>query len=73
MEEIVTAKLTQHPYIQEKLLQTLDLDIIEDSPKDSFWGWGPDRDGRNELGQIWMRLRTKLKAGQLSLVAEVTL
>jgi ribA/ribD-fused uncharacterized protein len=60
MEDICRHKLEQHPYIQEKLRQTEDLLIVEDSPKDSFWGWGPDRHGRNELGKIWMRLRDEL-------------
>lgn len=61
MEDICSAKLHQHKYIQKKLLQTEDKEIIEDSPKDDFWGWGPNRDGRNELGKIWMRLREKFR------------
>ena len=59
MEDICWNKLQQHPYIQKKLSQTENKEIIEDSPKDSFWGWGINRDGRNELGKIWMRLRDK--------------
>ena len=35
--------------------------IVEDSPKDSFWGWGPNRDGKNQLGKLWMKLREELK------------
>jgi ribA/ribD-fused uncharacterized protein len=62
MVYILRHKLEQNPYVVEKLLQTLDLEIIEDSPKDSFWGWGPNRDGRNELGKIWMRLRKEIQA-----------
>jgi len=57
MKEIVRAKLQQHAYIQKLLKKTEDRDIIEDSPKDEFWGWGPNKDGRNELGKIWMELR----------------
>jgi len=64
MEEIVRAKLSQHPYIQKKLLQTGDREIIEDSPKDSFWGWGPHKDGNNHLGKIWMKLRSEMRAKQ---------
>lgn len=59
MEEICRAKLAQHPHIQDKLRATGDKTIVEDSPKDDFWGWGPNKDGRNELGQVWMRLRTE--------------
>jgi len=57
MEEIVRAKLSQHLYIQQKLKETGDREIIEDSPVDSYWGWGPNKDGKNHLGKIWMRLR----------------
>jgi len=57
MEEICWAKLVQHEYVQRKLMQTGDMPLIEDSPKDGFWGWGEDHQGRNELGKIWMRLR----------------
>lgn len=61
MESIVRAKLEQNPYVMRKLLQTGDREIIEDSPKDDFWGWGIHRDGRNELGKIWMRLRDEVR------------
>jgi ribA/ribD-fused uncharacterized protein len=61
MTEIVRLKCQQNPYVKEKLLDSGDLDIIEDSPKDDFWGWGKNRDGRNELGKIWMRLRDELR------------
>lgn len=59
MKDIVREKLHQHPYIQKKLRETCDRELIEVSPVDSFWGWGPDRNGRNELGKIWMELRTE--------------
>lgn len=62
MEEICSNKLRQHPYIMmELLLHTGNGVIVETSPKDDFWGWGPGKDGRNELGKIWMRLRDELK------------
>jgi len=61
MEDICRHKLRQHPYVKRKLLQTLDLPLVEDSPKDGCWGWGEDRQGRNELGKIWMRLRDELQ------------
>jgi len=64
MGDIVRHKLEQNPYVLHKLLQTGDKEIVEDSPKDSFWGWGPDRKGRNELGKIWMRLREEIKTSK---------
>jgi ribA/ribD-fused uncharacterized protein len=65
MYEICKHKMLQNPYVLHKLLQTGDLDIVEDSPKDNFWGWGPNRKGRNELGKIWMKLRTELQSGKI--------
>jgi len=60
MEDIVRHKLKQNPYVMHKLIQTGNRIIVEDSPKDSFWGWGPKRNGRNELGKIWMKLRDEI-------------
>lgn len=57
MEEILKAKLEQHPYIKRKLLESGNREIVEDSWKDDFWGWGPNKDGQNQLGKIWMKLR----------------
>ena len=60
MEDICLAKLQQHPYVERKLRQTLDLPLVEDSPYDAIWGRGPNHDGRNELGKVWMKLRAEL-------------
>lgn len=62
MEDICWHKLLQHSYVQRKLLQTGEAYLVEDSPKDAYWGWGPDGNGRNELGRIWMKLRVWLRA-----------
>lgn len=62
MEDICWHKLQQHEYVQRKLLQTGYRQLVEDSPKDPFWGWGENRDGRNELGNVWMRLRDWARA-----------
>lgn len=61
MEDILRYKLEQNPYVMKKLKQTGDRKLVEDSPKDDFWGWGPKKDGRNELGKIWMKLREEIK------------
>lgn len=60
MKDIVRHKLRQNPYVMHKLMQTGKRPIVEDSPKDSFWGWGPKQNGRNELGKIWMKIREEL-------------
>jgi len=57
---ICKMKLDQHPYVAKKLLETVGFTLVEDSPKDSYWGWGPDKKGENKLGKIWMRLRDEL-------------
>ena len=49
MEKLLRLKLEQNPYVKQKLLQTKDYLICEDSPKDSFWGIGKNRDGQNQL------------------------
>lgn len=59
MEEIARAKLEQHSYIRERLLKTGEAEIIEDSPTDAFWGRGPNSNGLNHMGKIWMKLRTE--------------
>ena len=61
MEDILRHKLRQHPYVKYKLMQTGRRKIVEDSFRDSFWGWGPDKKGRNELGKLWMKLRDELR------------
>lgn len=60
MENIVRCKLEQNPYVMRKLKQTGRKMIVEDSPKDDFWGWGKNKKGRNELGKIWMKLRKEI-------------
>lgn len=60
MELLLRLKLEQNPYVLKKLLQTKDYYIVEDSPKDNLWGWGPNRDGENQLGKLWMKLRKEL-------------
>ncbi len=60
MEDICRHKLKQNPYIMHKLKQTGKRLLVEDSPKDDCWGWGINRDGRNELGKIWMKLRMEV-------------
>lgn len=59
MKDIITRKFEQHPYIQKQLRESGDLEIIENSPKDSFWGRGPDWKGQNMLGKLWMEVRAE--------------
>ena len=52
----------KHWPIRRKLLATGDRELIEDSWRDDFWGWGPNRDGQNMLGKLWMEIRSELRA-----------
>lgn|SRR3989338_1644011 len=61
MEEILRTKLAQHTYVMKKLLQTGDKMLVEDSWRDAFWRWGPNKDGENHLGKLWMKLRGELR------------
>lgn len=65
MLEICRHKLQQNPYVWHKLQLTNNEHLVEDSPVDGFWGWGADRQGRNELGKVWMKLREEVQNGEL--------
>lgn len=66
MRQILWAKVQQHEYVKRKLLATGDRDLIEDSWRDSYWGWGPDRQGKNALGALWMDIRNELRTQSTS-------
>jgi len=61
MHTILCAKAEQHEYVRRKLLETGDRDLVEDSWRDDFWGWGADRKGENWMGKLWMRIRKDLR------------
>jgi N-glycosidase YbiA len=63
MRQLIRAKADQHEYVRRKLLATGDRELVENSWRDDFWGWGPNRDGQNMLGKLWMELRAELRAG----------
>lgn len=62
MRRILRAKAAQHEYVRRKLLATGDRELVEDSWRDDFWGWGPNQDGLNMLGKLWMEIRAELRA-----------
>lgn len=61
MKEILHAKVAQHPYVLKKLLESGDRELVEDSWRDDFWGWGPNKDGKNHLGKLWMEVREEVR------------
>ena len=64
MRRIIRAKAGQHEYVRRKLLQTGDRQLIEGSWRDDFWGIGPNRDGQNMLGKLWMEVRAEYSEGR---------
>ena len=61
MKEILRAKTDQHPHVKKKLLESGTRELVEDSWRDPYWGWGPNKDGENHLGKLWMELRDEFK------------
>lgn len=64
MIDILRCKADQHLYVRQKLDQTGDRELVENSWRDDYWGWGPNRDGKNMLGTLWMKVRAEMRAGQ---------
>ncbi|THH08918.1 hypothetical protein EW145_g2386 [Phellinidium pouzarii] len=62
MEVALWHKFNQHSDLKQQLLSTGVAELIEDSDKDSFWGIGKNRNGRNELGKALERLRATFRA-----------
>lgn len=64
MRDILIAKANQHEYVRRKLLATGDRELVEDSWRDDFWGWGPNQDGQNQLGKLWMEVRAIIRRAE---------
>lgn len=61
MREAVRAKFSQHPDIRAVLLGTGQEVLVEAARNDSYWGYGPDGNGQNKLGQVLMEIRDELR------------
>lgn len=64
MKCLLMAKVYQHEYVRRKLLATGERELVENSWRDDFWGWGPNRDGQNMLGKLWMEVRAEIRAAE---------
>jgi len=64
MRRAVEAKFEQHPDLADKLTATGDAHLIEDAPKDYYWGCGARGTGENMLGRILMEVRARLRTGR---------
>ncbi|HEY9691550.1 MAG TPA: NADAR domain-containing protein [Oculatellaceae cyanobacterium] len=61
MRQAVLQKFLTHVDIQAILLATGEELIVENSPKDYFWGCGSDKTGQNQLGKILMSVRQEIQ------------
>ncbi len=61
MRRAVLRKFETHDDIRAILLSTGDELIVENAPKDYYWGCGSDGSGKNRLGQILMEVRDILR------------
>ena len=64
MRRAVQRKFETHPDLQAILLATGDEVIVENAPRDYYWGCGADGTGRNRLGEILMEVRETLRRGR---------
>ncbi len=60
MRRAVHEKFLQNPDILEILLATGQQVLVEDTTADHYWGRGSTGTGKNMLGRILMRTRTRL-------------
>ena len=67
MEDVLRLKIEQHSALDIILDLTFDLEIVEKSSKDDFWGAKPDGNGNlvgeNVLGLLWMLIRSERRLG----------
>lgn len=62
MRYVVYLKFSTNERLKILLLSTGNRRIVENSPRDSFWGIGKNGDGTNMLGIILMETREKLRS-----------
>ncbi|MDR9405270.1 MAG: NADAR family protein [Halothece sp. Uz-M2-17] len=57
----VLTKFLTHKKIQNTLLNTGEEWLIENSPRDYYWGCGKDGSGQNHLGRMLMQVRSQIR------------
>ena len=60
MKDLNLEKARQHKEVRNALKKSENMEIVEDSPFDTFWGTGSDGKGENMLGKIWMEIREEI-------------
>ncbi len=60
MRDAVLAKFSNHEDIKKRLLSTGKEKLVENAPRDYYWGCGSNGSGKNRLGIILMETRKQL-------------
>jgi ribA/ribD-fused uncharacterized protein len=55
------AKFRAHDELKKLLLSTGNEKLVENAPKDAYWGCGRNGNGKNMLGKILMETRKALR------------
>ncbi len=61
MYNAVFYKFFQNEELRKKLLATGNQEIIEETVKESYWGCGPNKDGKNNYGKILELVRENIR------------
>lgn len=61
----VLRKFETHPDIRAVLLATEEELLVENAPRDYYWGCGADGSGQNKLGQVLMTVRAVLRSREV--------
>jgi ribA/ribD-fused uncharacterized protein len=61
MKSMLEDKFCDNEDMKKLLLGTGDRVLVENSPRDEFWGCGKNGNGKNKLGELLMEVRNELK------------
>lgn len=64
MRIVLLLKFSTDAHCRKVLLSTENKKLVEDSPRDYFWGSGKDGSGKNVLGELLMETRNKLRLSE---------
>lgn len=65
MTRALYTKARTHLEVSQRLIETGDDKLIENSQFDYYWGCGRDQRGRNHYGQVLMNVRKKLREEEI--------